>query len=111
LDPMPDGIFIANDICAAICMQALKDAHYSIPEDIAIVGFNNDIISRIVNPHISTINYPGEKMGEIVAHSMVNHLEGIAPLNTTGTIVIKSELIVRNSSVRNGRKPGNETGR
>lgn len=111
LDPMPDGIFIANDICAAICMQALKDAHYSIPEDIAIVGFNNDIISRIVSPHISTINYPGEKMGEIVAHSMVNHLEGISPLNTTGTIVIKSELIIRNSSVRNGRKIDNEKGR
>ena len=97
---MPDGIFVANDNCAAVCMQALKDAGYSIPKDIAIVGFNNDIISRVVYPKISTVNYPGGQMGEIVANALVNHLEGKANLDATSTIVIKSELIVRESSLR-----------
>lgn len=100
MKPMPDGIFVANDNCAAVCMQALKEAGYSIPKDIAIVGFNNDIISRVVNPKLSTINYPGQEMGEIVANALVNHLEGTANLNSTSTIIIKSELITRESSLR-----------
>ena len=100
MKPMPDGIFVSNDNCAAVCMQALKDAGYSIPKDIAIVGFNNDIISRVVNPKISTVNYPGQQMGEIVANALVNHLEGKANLDATSTIIIKSELIVRESSMR-----------
>jgi LacI family transcriptional regulator len=102
MDRIPDGIFIANDNCAAVCMQTLKDAGYSIPKDIAIVGFNNDIISRVVNPKISTVNYPGQQMGETVANALVNHLEGKANLDATSTIIIKSDLIIRESSLRKG---------
>lgn len=104
LKPFPDGLFVTNDSCAAICMQVLKDAGYCIPEDMAIVGFNNDLITRIVEPNLSTINYPGQEMGEIVAHHLVNHLEGIAPLTITNTIIIRSELIVRGSSLRKKTK-------
>jgi LacI family transcriptional regulator len=100
MNPLPDGIFITNDNCAAICLEALKEAGYSIPEDVAIVGFNNDLITRVIEPNISTINYPGQEMGEIVAHHMVNHLENIAPLTATNTIIVRSELIVRGSSLR-----------
>jgi LacI family transcriptional regulator len=100
MKPMPDGIFVANDICAAICMQALKDAGYAIPGDIAIVGFNNDIISRVADPKITTVNYPGQEMGEVVANVLVNHLDGKANLNATSTIILKSELIVRGSSLK-----------
>ena len=100
MESLPDGIFVANDNCAAICMQMLKDAGYSIPEDIAIAGFNNDIISRVVDPKLTTVNYPGQEMGEIVANVLVNHLEGKANLNATSTIIIKSDLIIRESSVR-----------
>jgi LacI family transcriptional regulator len=97
---MPDGLFVANDNCAAVCMQAIKDAGYSVPKDIAIVGFNNDIISRVVNPKITTVNYPGEQMGTITANALINHLEGKANLGATSTIIIKSELIIRESSLR-----------
>lgn len=104
MQPVPDGVFIANDNCAAVCMQIFKEAGYSIPADIAIVGFNNDLISRVVEPNISTVDYPGHEMGEIVARNLVNHLAGTAPLTVTNTIILKSELIVRASSLR--RKDG-----
>lgn len=100
MKPMPDGLFVANDNCAAVCMQAIKDAGYSVPKDIAIVGFNNDIISRVVNPKITTVNYPGEQMGTITANALINHLEGKANLGATSTIIIKSQLIVRESSLK-----------
>lgn len=104
MKPVPDGIFITNDSCAAICMQILKEAGYNIPGDIAIVGFNNDLITRIVEPKLTTIDYPGQEMGEIVARNLLNHLEGVSSLTHTNTIIIKSELIVRESSRRKKRK-------
>ena len=105
MKPMPDGLFVANDNCAAVCMQAIKDAGYAIPKDIAVVGFNNDIISRVVNPKITTVNYPGEQMGTITANALINHLEGKANLGATSTIIIKSELIVRESSLKKNIRP------
>ena len=100
MNPLPDGIFITNDFCAAICMQALKDAGLHIPDDIAIVGFNNDVISKVVEPKLTTIDYPGFEIGEIVARNLVNHLQGISNINLTNTIIVKSELIVRQSSLK-----------
>lgn len=100
MSPLPDGIFITNDFCAAICMQALKDAGLHIPEDIAIVGFNNDVISKVVEPKLTTIDYPGFEIGEIVARNLVNHLQGHSNINLTNTIIVNSELIVRQSSLK-----------
>jgi LacI family transcriptional regulator len=100
MKPMPDALFVANDNCAAVCMQAIKDAGYSVPKDIAVVGFNNDIISRLVNPKITTVNYPAEEVGTIAANALVNHLEGKNNLGSTSTIIIKSELIIRESSLK-----------
>ncbi|HSC53259.1 MAG TPA: LacI family DNA-binding transcriptional regulator [Phnomibacter sp.] len=102
MKPMPDGVFITNDFVAAICMQTLKQNGIRIPQDIAIVGFNNDAISRIVEPSLTTINYPGIDMGEIAARNLINHLKGMSDIKLTSTIIVRSELIVRQSSLRNG---------
>ena len=100
MKPMPDGVFITNDFSAAVCMQTLKEHGVRIPEDIAIVGFNNDAISKIVEPQLSTINYPGKDIGEIAARNLINHLKGIANIINTNTIVVRSELIIRKSSLK-----------
>ena len=100
MDPMPDGAFITNDFSAAICMQTLKEHGLSIPEDIAIVGFNNDAISKIIEPQLTTINYPGIDVGEIAARNLIGHLSGDYNMQQTNTIIVKSELIIRASSIR-----------
>jgi len=99
--PRPDGVFITNDFCAAVCIKTWKEAGLHIPNDIAVVGFNNDVIGKIVEPSLSTINYPGIEMGEIAAKCLVDQLSGAPGAKQDATIVIKSELIVRGSSVRN----------
>ncbi|WP_338872654.1 LacI family DNA-binding transcriptional regulator [Spirosoma sp. SC4-14] len=98
MDKRPDGLFVTNDFCAVSCMRMLKQAGFSIPGDIAIVGFNNDPVSTVIDPNLTTINYPGEKMGEIAAQSLINHLNGAMDIQTTNTIILHSELIVRESS-------------
>ena len=100
MKPLPDGAFITNDFSAAVCMQTLKEHGINIPEDIAIVGFNNDAISKIVEPQLTTIHYPGIDMGEIAARNLINHLRGVSNLKHTNTIVVRSELIIRKSSLK-----------
>lgn len=100
MKPLPDGAFITNDFSAAVCMQTLKEHGVRIPEDIAVVGFNNDAISKIVEPQLTTVHYPGIDMGEIAARNLISHLKGISNITHTNTIVVRSELIVRKSSLK-----------
>lgn len=94
-----DGIFVANDNAAVGCLLALKGAGKKIPEEIAIIGFNNDPVSTVVEPNLTTINYPGYEMGNIAAQNLINHLNG-TDNSSTNTILLRSELIVRESSLR-----------
>ncbi|MDO7743387.1 MAG: substrate-binding domain-containing protein, partial [Pedobacter sp.] len=88
------------DSSAAFALTILKEAGLRIPEDIAIVGFNNDLISRVTQPAITTINYPGNEMGENIARILINHLDGEGDLSFTSTVILNTELIVRGSSLR-----------
>lgn len=100
MKPLPDAAFITNDFVAAVCMQTLKEHGINVPEDIAVVGFNNDAISKIVEPQLTTINYPGKDIGEIAARNLINHLKGISNIKHTNTIVVRSDLIIRKSSLK-----------
>lgn len=100
MKPLPDGVFVANDNCAVGCMLALIGAGIKIPEDIAFVGFNNDAVSKVIEPNLTTINYPGYEMGEVAATNLINHLNGNSNIQTTNTIILRSEFIIRKSSLK-----------
>jgi LacI family transcriptional regulator len=100
LDPLPDGVFVANDTCAVGCMLALKQEGIRIPEDIAFVGFNNDPVSKVIEPNLSTINYAGHEMGEVAARHLIDHLISRLVIDTTNTIIMRSELVIRGSSLK-----------
>ena len=100
MKPLPDGAFITNDFVAAVFMRTLKENGIKIPDDIAIVGFNNDAICTLVEPSLTTINYPGIDVGEVAARNLINHLKGISNIQNTNKIIIHSNLIIRNSSKR-----------
>ncbi len=101
-DDLPDGLFVSNDIMAAGCISELKERGLRVPEDIAVMGFNNDVISRLIEPKLSTTNYPGFEMGELAMRNLINHLNGDngAVLQNTDTITLRSELIIRKSSLK-----------
>jgi LacI family transcriptional regulator len=103
MDPLPDAAFITNDFVAAVCMRTLKENGITIPEDIAIAGFNNDVVCTLVEPALTTVNYPGIDVGEVAARNLVNHLKGIGNIQNTNTIIIRSNLIIRQSSLK--KKP------
>jgi len=97
----PDGVFSANDTAAVHCMISLKAAGIRIPADIAFAGFNNDPISKVIEPNLTTINYSGYHIGEVAVMNLINHLRGLSSTKTTNSIVLRADLIVRESSLKN----------
>lgn len=97
----PDAIFAHHDIVAAGAMMALKDLGLSIPEEVGVVGYSNWQFSAMIDPPLSTVSQPGFKIGENAARILLEMIEGKklgheAPQN----VVLKTDLIVRKSSVR-----------
>lgn len=97
----PDAVFSANDTAAVYCMIALKAAGLRIPEDIAFAGFNNDPISRVIEPNLTTMDYSGDSIGNTAATYLINHLKGISNLYTTNAITLRADMVVRASSLKN----------
>ncbi len=100
MDTLPDGLFCVSDTQAAAIMSELRRAGVKVPQQIAVVGFNNDLLSRVVEPALTTVYYPGQEMGEVAARTLIRKLnqeEEHQPNN----IVIEHRLIERESSLRN----------
>jgi LacI family transcriptional regulator len=103
MSPRPDGIFSSNDASAVAAMVELEEAGIRIPEDISVVGFNNEPISKVIRPNLTTVDYPARQIGEIAAGSLINKLKNSESANFS-TIILKHELICRQSSLRTGTK-------
>ncbi len=97
--PRPDGIFTSNDTTAVATMVELERAGVIIPDEIAVVGFNNDPISQVIRPNLTTVDYPARQIGEIAATSLINKLKNSESANFS-TIILKHDLICRQSSLR-----------
>jgi LacI family transcriptional regulator len=67
------------------------------------VGFNNDPVSEVIEPNLTTINYPGYEMGEVAANNLINHLNGTSNIEATNTIILRSEFIIRESSQKKNK--------
>lgn len=94
-----DGIFAVNDLTAIGALQAAKECGIKIPEKLAIVGFSNGIYSNMTDPPLTTVEQFGYKMGQKAAKMLLDRLfsrEDYPPVKE----VIKSELIVRGSTVK-----------
>lgn len=100
LSPLPDGVFATSDLAAAVCIRAFQEQGIRVPEDIAVVGFNNEVIGKLIKPSLTTINYPAKEMGETAARILVNHLKGTGGIGSISTLTIRAELVVRQSSLK-----------
>ena len=96
----PDGLFTANDTSAVAAICELQKAGIRVPDDIAVVGFNNEPISQVIKPNLTTIDYPAREIGEIAATSLISKLNNTEAISLS-TIVLKHKLIVRESTLKN----------
>lgn len=94
----PDAIFCANDTTALSVIIYLQENGYKVPEDIAIVGFSNEPFSEVVTPSISTVKQPGYLIGQKAAQLIIDQISNGGSNTEFKTIVMPTELIIRNSS-------------
>ncbi|MGO4595164.1 LacI family DNA-binding transcriptional regulator [Leifsonia sp. 2TAF2] len=93
----PDGIFCANDRLAMGAYDALRDAHLSIPQDVAVVGFDNqEIISSFLRPALTTIALPFREMGRIGAELLMKMERGEE--GPREPVVVNCPTVIREST-------------
>jgi len=96
---IPDGIFAVNDMTAIGAMQKIKANNMRVPEDIAIVGFTNGIISQISDPKLSTIEQNAYQIGYRATELLIERIESKKNIENR-TEIIPTKLIIRESSIR-----------
>lgn len=84
-----------NDLIAAGAMQAFKEFGYRIPEDIAIIGFDNMPLCTYLSPNLATVNVPIKYMAQIAVERLISVIQGTKfyPIK----IEINTNLIIRKS--------------
>jgi LacI family transcriptional regulator len=95
----PDGILTFSDQIAIHVMLVAKERGISIPENLCIIGFNNEPVGELINPSLTSISQPGFKMGEEAAQFLINELK--KPSILFEKRILKSFLVVRNSTNKN----------
>ncbi|MEM9297995.1 MAG: LacI family DNA-binding transcriptional regulator [Bacteroidota bacterium] len=98
----PDGIFAINDASAIQMIHHIKKAGFSIPGDIAIVGFNNEANGEFIDPPLSTVDSPALQLGKSAARLLFDHIDNEERPATCE--IIKSRLVIRESSLRSNKK-------
>ncbi|MBX2962911.1 MAG: LacI family DNA-binding transcriptional regulator [Cyclobacteriaceae bacterium] len=102
----PDGIFATNDPSAMGAMQAIKAKGLNMPQDIALVGFSNWFFSSLMDPPLSSVDQPGFEMGQEAAKLLIRQIEKQGKDDiaiTPETKVLKTRLIIRESSLRKSK--------
>lgn len=96
----PDGIFSSNDTTAVAAIKVAKKRKLKVPDDLAIIGFNNDPISEIIEPSLSTITHPAFEMGQTSAEKILSLLESPTTDEVKEITFLNTEVLVRESSKR-----------
>jgi LacI family transcriptional regulator len=98
LPQLPDAIFAINDGIAIGAMYVIKEAGFKIPDQISVVGFDDEPHSSYFIPPLTSVWQPVYDMGLLSARILLNRLQGNAPNETPRYEILKPELIIRESS-------------
>lgn len=94
---IPDGVLAASDFAALGSILFMKNAGISVPDDVKVVGFANESFTEIMDPPLSSVEQFSGEMGKKSAEMMLKRFTGTNPVET---IILKSELKIRKSSLK-----------
>ena len=94
--PDIDALFAASDSMAAAAVRVLQDAGRRIPEDVAVIGFDDTPIARTTRPTLSTVRQPIEAMGREMARLLLQRIDD--PSEAPSRVVFSTELVLREST-------------
>lgn len=99
-DVKPDGIFCSNDYTAVSAIQVFQKNGLKVPDQVAVVGFSNYPISKIIEPNLTSVNDRAFEMGQAATKLLIRQIEDEEDLIESEIVTLKTELIIRESSTR-----------
>jgi len=90
------ALFAYNDSSAIGAIRAIQELGLRVPEDISVVGFDDIDSAAYINPTLTTVRQPLQKMGEIAAQTLLNRIEKREPY--IAEITVEPEFVVRSST-------------
>jgi LacI family transcriptional regulator len=91
----PTAIFVASDTMAEGAIRALRDAGLRVPQDVAIVGFDDMPHASRTNPPLTTIRQPTSQMGALAVNTLIDIIQN--PGEHKRHIILPVELVIRES--------------
>jgi LacI family transcriptional regulator len=101
--PEFDAVFAHNDLTAAGVLAGLRKAGRTVPDDVAVVGFDDIPLAACTQPPLTTIHQPLREMGETAARQLLAHLAGTPPPEEP--VIVPTSLVVRESTGQPSRNP------
>jgi LacI family transcriptional regulator len=100
LPERPTAVFAASDVVAIGVMSAIQSGGLEIPEDIAVVGFDDIFLAAHTRPPLTTVRVPAYGLGWTAAELLISLIEG----EDASSVTLETELVIRDTcGGRNGR--------
>lgn len=96
LETPPTGIFVFNDEMSFGVIKAVEDSGLKVPDDVAVVGFDNIKIASIIEPTLTTVDQPKYEIGKKAMDLLLKIIEGEV-LQNKMKFVLKDNIIIRQS--------------
>ncbi len=98
LSVKPTAVFVASDSMAIGAVKAVRDTGLRVPEDISIVGFDDIPSAVTIEPELTTVRQPIERLGQLAVEILIDRLErGEGGAAVIERVVLPTELVVRRS--------------
>lgn len=94
----PDAVFCVNDSIADGVIYVAKMMHISIPDELSVCGFSNDIHTRLTDPMQTTVEQYGKRIGKTAVERLIFRLEEDSPKCDAEQVVIPTGLRVRETT-------------
>ncbi|HET7728274.1 MAG TPA: LacI family DNA-binding transcriptional regulator [Candidatus Limnocylindrales bacterium] len=94
--PDLDAVFAASDLMAAGAIQVLRAAGRRIPDDVAVVGYDDSPIATSIEPPLTSVRQPIEEMGREMVRLLLDRAS--QPESIARKVILATELVIRRSS-------------
>ncbi|MDJ0342158.1 LacI family DNA-binding transcriptional regulator [Streptomyces sp. H10-C2] len=94
--PRIDGVFVANDLMAQGALLVLRDHGRRVPEDVAVIGFDDSSAATACRPALTTIRQPVEDMAAEMARMLLDRIQ--TPQQRVTSVIFEPSLVVRQSA-------------
>ena len=96
LTARPSAVFVGSDTVAFGAMAAVRDAGLRVPDDVAIVGFDDEPMASDVTPPLTTVHLPAQLLGQTAAEILMKLTAGEEV--ACRTVLLDTHLVIRQSA-------------